>query len=149
MKKNFIAAIVNQDGSVSNSLEQVASGFLGFYKELLGSVGITEDIDRNIINCGPVISTAQGFDLCKEVSNAEIKLALDSIGDDKAPGPDGFSTLFFKKAWGIVGPNIRAAVAEFFQNGRILRQLNHANIALIPKSSIASGGWGLQTNCLL
>jgi len=36
-------------------------------------------------------------------SDQEIKLALFDIREDKAHGPDGFSSYFFKKAWSIVG----------------------------------------------
>nr|GEW10773.1 hypothetical protein [Tanacetum cinerariifolium] len=36
----------------------------------------------------------------------EIKSAMFSIGDDHAPGPDGFTYAFFKKSWDIVGDDI-------------------------------------------
>ncbi|GFZ07066.1 hypothetical protein Acr_19g0000030 [Actinidia rufa] len=72
------------------------------------------------------------------VLDKEIKSALFSIGDDKAPGPDGYSSCFFKSAWSIVGPDVCAAVKEFFVSGKILKQLNHAVIALVPKTASAS-----------
>ena len=67
------------------------------------------------------------------VSNKEIKEALWDIGDTKAPGPDGYSARFFKATWNETGGEVCAAVKEFFQNGRLLRQLNHTVVSLIPK----------------
>ncbi|XP_071694886.1 uncharacterized protein [Rutidosis leptorrhynchoides] len=54
--------------------------------------------------------------------------------DDKAPGPDGYSSLFFKKAWSIVGKDVCSAVKEFFETGRSLKESNATLIALIPKT---------------
>ncbi|GKC42590.1 RNA-directed DNA polymerase, eukaryota, reverse transcriptase zinc-binding domain protein [Tanacetum coccineum] len=55
------------------------------------------------------------------------------INDNKASGPDGFSALFFKKAWSIIGKDVCLALKEFFVNGRILKQINSTLIALVPK----------------
>ncbi|GKB82721.1 methylenetetrahydrofolate reductase 1, partial [Tanacetum coccineum] len=49
------------------------------------------------------------------------------------PGPDGFTVAFFKESWDIVADDLVAAVCEFFTNGKILKELNHTIIALIPK----------------
>ncbi|KAL0336701.1 UNVERIFIED_CONTAM: hypothetical protein Sradi_4882000 [Sesamum radiatum] len=56
------------------------------------------------------------------------------ISDNKALGPDGYTSCFFKKAWNIVGDLVRRAVMEFCRSGRMLRQLNHTIIDLVPKS---------------
>lgn len=60
------------------------------------------------------------------------------IGDDKAPGPDGFTVAFFKSAWELIGDDICKAVLDFFDNGMILRELNNTIIALLPKVSSPS-----------
>jgi len=60
------------------------------------------------------------------------------MDNNKAPGPDGYNALFFKKAWNIIRDDIFAAVNEFFMLGKLLKQINHALIALIPKSDQAS-----------
>ncbi|GJR56913.1 aspartic peptidase [Tanacetum coccineum] len=65
----------------------------------------------------------------------EIKSAMFSIGDDRAPGPDGFTSAFFKKSWDIMGDDICKAVRDFFSNGKLLKETNHTFLALIPKVS--------------
>ena len=41
-----------------------------------------------------------------EYTDTEIKQALDSMGDLKAPGADGMSALFYKQYWETVGSDV-------------------------------------------
>lgn len=52
---------------------------------------------------------------------------------NKSPGPDGYSVEFLRASWDTVGEGITSAVREFFRNGRLLKDMNTAAIALIPK----------------
>ncbi|GKB39981.1 RNA-directed DNA polymerase, eukaryota, reverse transcriptase zinc-binding domain protein [Tanacetum coccineum] len=69
--------------------------------------------------------------MVREVSNAEIKKAMFMIDDNKAPGPDGYTSHFFKKAWNVVGNAVCKVVREFFDTGRILSEINSTIIALV------------------
>ena len=62
-----------------------------------------------------------------------LKQAVFDIADDKAPGPDGYSSGFFKAAWPVVGQEVTKAVLEFFSTGKLLKQVNSTLLALIPK----------------
>nr|GEW21390.1 RNA-directed DNA polymerase, eukaryota, reverse transcriptase zinc-binding domain protein [Tanacetum cinerariifolium] len=77
----------------------------------------------------------EALDMIKEVSDIEIKEALFDIDSSKAAGPDGYTSCFFKKAWGVTGANICLAVREFFISGRILREINATVITLVPKAN--------------
>ncbi|GJR43474.1 RNA-directed DNA polymerase, eukaryota, reverse transcriptase zinc-binding domain protein [Tanacetum coccineum] len=68
-----------------------------------------------------------------EVLDCEIKMAIFDIEDSKAPGPDGFTAAFFKKAWKVIGNDFCKAVKEFFRSGRMLGEINATLISLIPK----------------
>ncbi|KAL9239019.1 hypothetical protein vseg_013378 [Gypsophila vaccaria] len=63
----------------------------------------------------------------------EIKHSLFSIPANKSPGPDGFTSQFFKDAWDIVGLEVSKAILNFFETGQLLTQLNATVITLIPK----------------
>uniref|UniRef100_A0A452ZZM7 Reverse transcriptase domain-containing protein n=1 Tax=Aegilops tauschii subsp. strangulata TaxID=200361 RepID=A0A452ZZM7_AEGTS len=53
---------------------------------------------------------------------------------DKAPGPDGFTGLFFKKCWAIVKLELMAVIQRFDSlHTTNLHWLNSANIVLLPK----------------
>nr|GEU36023.1 hypothetical protein [Tanacetum cinerariifolium] len=80
-----------------------------------------------------VLDDAKADFMVRDVSNDEVKNVIFYIRDDRVPGPDGFTTAFFKKAWDVVGGEITCAVREFFSNGKLLKELNHTIISLIPK----------------
>ena len=79
------------------------------------------------------ISSGQAADLLKIVSPAEIKETIFRKKAEKAPGPDGFSASFFQKAWHIVGEEVTQVVLHFFHTGRLLKELNHTSLTLVPK----------------
>jgi hypothetical protein len=60
------------------------------------------------------------------------------MGSTKAPGPDGFIALFYKKYWNIVKDVVISSVWDFFENSHLLKEQNHTFIALIPKKLGAS-----------
>ncbi|GKC84069.1 zinc knuckle CX2CX4HX4C containing protein [Tanacetum coccineum] len=51
-----------------------------------------------------------------DISDQEIKEAIFSMGNDKSPGPDGFTAAFFKEAWDIVATDVMQVVRKFFVN---------------------------------
>ncbi|GKB28957.1 RNA-directed DNA polymerase, eukaryota, reverse transcriptase zinc-binding domain protein [Tanacetum coccineum] len=79
------------------------------------------------------LSEGEALDMIIEISDEEIKEALFDIDSSKNTGPDGFTSCFFKKAWGIIGNDICLAVKEFFTSGKILGEINATLIALVPK----------------
>jgi mannosylglycoprotein endo-beta-mannosidase len=64
----------------------------------------------------------------------EVRKAINSMPNDKAPGPDGFTGAFYQKCWEIIKVDVMNAIAGF---GALqvhdFHWLNSANIALLPK----------------
>ncbi|XP_019094476.1 PREDICTED: uncharacterized protein LOC109129900 [Camelina sativa] len=52
--------------------------------------------------------------LTRVVSGDEIKQVLFSMPNDKSPGPDGYTSEFYKSAWGILGTEFVLVVQSFF-----------------------------------
>ncbi|KAL2243995.1 UNVERIFIED_CONTAM: hypothetical protein Sindi_0517500 [Sesamum indicum] len=80
-----------------------------------------------------VLNEKETLILLQPVTTAEVKQAVFDIVEDKAPGPDGFSSGFYKAAWPIVGPQVTKAILNFFATGKMLKQINTTLLALIPK----------------
>nr|GEW98201.1 RNA-directed DNA polymerase, eukaryota [Tanacetum cinerariifolium] len=69
----------------------------------------------------------------RNVSRDEIRLAVWNYGENKSPGPDGYTFEFFRKYWNIVGPDFCEAVEYFFETGLFSKGCNSSFVALIPK----------------
>lgn len=95
-KRNSIVSICKVDGDFCNNVEEVAKEFVGHFSSLLSTGSSCEDIDLSILALGPSLSTEHCDFLVADISLGEIKSSLFDIGDDKAPGPDGFIAHFFR-----------------------------------------------------
>ena len=83
----------------------------------------------------PMIDHNQREGLVAPFSDAEIKDAIWSCDGDKCPGPDGFNFRFIKEFWGVLKPDFRRFVDEFYAHGSFPRGSNASFVALIPKIS--------------
>jgi hypothetical protein len=79
------------------------------------------------------ISTEENLSLCSIPSEQEIHDSVFSIGATKAPGPDGFTGLFYQKYWTLIKPVVLSCVWNFFNKHHLLKEHNHTFIALVPK----------------
>ncbi|KAL2224604.1 UNVERIFIED_CONTAM: hypothetical protein Sindi_2993500, partial [Sesamum indicum] len=87
------------------------------------------------------------------LSNKEVGHLISAFTPDdrtRPPGPDGYSSGFFKAAWPMVGQEVTKAVLEFFSTGKLLKQVNSTLLALIPKE-LLTGIWlvRLPPRCIL
>ncbi|XP_074291050.1 uncharacterized protein LOC141617806 [Silene latifolia] len=80
--------------------------FLTFYQHLLGESADLKPVNAAVVKKGPIFTTEHWQILLSPVSNEEIKDALFFIPNHKAPGPDGFSSAFFKDSWEIIEVDI-------------------------------------------
>ena len=62
-----------------------------------------------------------------------MKKALFSIGDLKAPGPDGLHAIFFKRFWNMLGEELTDEVLNAINNSSILDGWNDTAIVMILK----------------
>ncbi|GJY92695.1 RNA-directed DNA polymerase, eukaryota, reverse transcriptase zinc-binding domain protein [Tanacetum coccineum] len=80
----------------------VVEAFVAHYDCFLGSSMECIELDIEELFHSKV-SGMVNTHMTRPITNAEIKTAMFDIGDDKAPGPNGYTSAFFKKAWDIVG----------------------------------------------
>lgn len=53
--------------------------------------------------------------------------------EDKAPGPNGFPQLFFKRYWSIIQEKVCKVVMEFFTFGEMLEVWMRTFVIPVPK----------------
>nr|GEX47182.1 reverse transcriptase domain-containing protein [Tanacetum cinerariifolium] len=131
VSRSRIDVVTDINGAVFQN-DDVAKAFINHYEVFLGHAGATTYFDTNNL-FSTRLDANEALDMVRVVSSQEVKSAMFSMGNDKSPGPDGFTTAFFKDTWDISGSDVTKAVCEFFTNGRLLKELNHTILALIPK----------------
>ncbi|XP_050218932.1 uncharacterized protein LOC126669490 [Mercurialis annua] len=60
-----------------------------------------------------IIKLDNGY-LTRDITEDEVKRAVFSIGSEKATGPDGFNSVFFKNSWDIMKQDIMKVVQDAF-----------------------------------
>nr|GFA92259.1 RNA-directed DNA polymerase, eukaryota [Tanacetum cinerariifolium] len=80
------------------------------------------------------LSFDQSNNLERPITCDEVRNAVWDFGENKSPGPDGFTFEFFRKYWDTLGFDFYAAVEWFFEHFMFARGCNSSFIALIPKT---------------
>lgn len=91
-----IPALIKSDGTTTTSQEEVILELQNFYSGLLCNDSPVQPVRPEIILQGPLLSDVDNALLSVPIDDTIIKDAFFHIGDDKAPGPDGFTATFFK-----------------------------------------------------
>ncbi|KAL9227684.1 hypothetical protein vseg_003343 [Gypsophila vaccaria] len=132
--KNKVMMIEDAHGHIVDTPSTIQTAFLSYYEQLLGESQGTTKVHQTIINCGNKCTADMSSLLLEPVTGKEVRDALFSIPDVKTPGPDGYTSKFYKDAWNVVGPEVIEAIKDFFSHKRLLKQINATSLVLIPKT---------------
>jgi len=80
-----------------------------------------------------IINEDTNSKLTREVTQQEIKEALDQMNPDKAPGPDGFTARFYQQCWNIIKKDLTKMIQKSQQTSNLGGSTNSSFLALIPK----------------
>ncbi|KAL2235456.1 UNVERIFIED_CONTAM: hypothetical protein Sindi_1277800 [Sesamum indicum] len=130
-----ILQINDENGFTHTDLGEVAHEFVPYYQNLLGGTRRRLSVDIRYLRpwARHCITDEEANQLLLPLSADDVKQAVFDIADDKAPGPDGYSSRFFKAAWPVVGEEVMRAVLDFFSTEKLLKQINSTILALLPK----------------
>ncbi|XP_013607649.1 PREDICTED: uncharacterized protein LOC106314296 [Brassica oleracea var. oleracea] len=137
---NHIHYLIDEDWVRHESQDEIQNLCVSYFTNLLGkpvepALFIQEDITSLLnFSCSP----SQQADLISPFTSEDIRSAFFSLPHNKASGQDGYTPDFFMSYWYVVGGEVTAAVAEFFNSGHLLKHMNATNLALIPKIPNAS-----------
>lgn len=71
-------------------------------------------------------------------TNEEITKLMFSLNPNKAPGPDGLTSGFFKASWSLLGAECVNSIQDFFDSGFLPKTTNSTILSLVPKFTGAS-----------
>nr|GEZ78074.1 hypothetical protein [Tanacetum cinerariifolium] len=80
----------------------VAEAFILHYESFLDSNMPCDTLDMDGLFQNKVSNMVNSH-IIRPLTDLDIKATMFDIGDDKAPGPDGYTSAFFKKSWDSVG----------------------------------------------
>lgn len=110
------------DGCRTTDQNKIQQAFLQYFKGILSSeLENRIRINMEIINEGPSLNEQHKHLLNLHFTHNEIKEAMWSIPENKAPGLDGYNRGFYKATREIVGDDIVKAIQNFFDTGTLLK----------------------------
>ncbi|KAL2235311.1 UNVERIFIED_CONTAM: hypothetical protein Sindi_1263300 [Sesamum indicum] len=130
-----ILQINDENGTTHTDRGEVVQEFVSYYQNLLGGTRQRLTVDIRYLRPWAMhcITDEEASHLLLPFSSDDVKQAVFDIAEDKAPGPDGYSSGFFKAAWPVVGKEVTRSILDFFLTGKLLKQVNSTILALIPK----------------
>ena len=134
-RKNYIESVSVGDVKLVRE-EEKAEAFFRHFDSILGT-RCNNEASLDFASLGlPTVDTSM-LDIC--FSEEEVWRIIQEIPVDRAPGPDGFTGLFYRRAWSIIKPDImRAFHALWALDGRSLYLINQAYIVLLKKKDFTS-----------
>lgn len=129
-RKNFIHSLRTEGRYVTQHHDKAAV-IHEHFDRILG----TKETRACTINWAELqMPTVTGGGLDNPFSEAEVWKAILASPAEKAPGPDGFNGIFFRKCWDIIKDDIMAIFHQFHSlSGSNLSAINTALVALLPK----------------
>jgi len=133
-KKKLICKLKDACGIWLDNPQAIADKFVQDYStRFLSGSNINRYSTERMLDTS--ITEAENRQLIRIPDMCEVKEALFSIDSSKTPGPDGFGSGFFKQYWELIKQDFFSCIVEFFEKGKLLRQINHTFLALIPKNN--------------
>ena len=135
-----ITSLVRNDGSKAETVKDVENEPISFYEILLGYKPAVPYPGSSQLSpyISAKLSDVQNCKLAEPVTAKEVKDVMYSLHSNKAPGPDGYTALFFQETWSITGDLVTKAILDFFRSGKLLKQFNATAFTLVPKAPNAS-----------
>jgi hypothetical protein len=128
-RRNTITCLRDANGHLVYDHEGKAAHLLQEYKNRIG-ISLQTNMLFDLSSLDALRVNLDSF--VAPILQQEIDLIVQMIRTDKAPGPDGFNGLFFKKCWDIIKTDIYQLCQNFFEGNINLECLNECFIKLVP-----------------
>lgn len=138
--RNAIREIKCSDGRVVTNQEEIKKEAERFFTEFLTYEprGIEGKSIEEIQSFLPFrCNEEERGNLIRAVTEEEVREVVFKMPSNKSPGPDGYTSEFFKASWSVIGKDFTVAVQSFFSKGFLPKGLNSTILALIPKKDRA------------
>ena len=130
---NTIRNIEANDTLVTDQ-QNIIQLFIDRYRHLYNLQNHIRNIPADLFT--PAIMVSENQQLCTLASMDELRTVITNLNPNRAPGVDGFNGAFYHSSWTIIATVLQAAVNNILRSGKLLAQVNHTLLYLIPKKTI-------------
>lgn len=116
-KGNRIEWLANKQGEQIEDVEELKDLALNFNRSL--STTYSSAGGEFMRGCFPLLSEAMQNRLAFDFTKEDTKRAVMKMGLLKAPGPDGFQSVFFKEIWQLIGQPLHNFAHDIIKEGNI------------------------------
>ena len=124
------------DGVLYEEKEEVKQQIVNFYSSLYQENEswrpMADGLSFYSIGAAARVHIERPFEL------EEVLQVLKDVQGDKAPGPDGFTMVFFQQCWSVLEKDVMDFFGEVHMHGKFEKSLNATFLSLIPKKVDAS-----------
>lgn len=135
-RPTHVYKLTSETGLPTSHPKEVLRIFEHFYSSLLAPVQtpptIAEDTWFQNIPL-PSLSPTQIEKLNAPITTSEVLKVIKTLKIGSAPGPDGFSAIYYKKFANLLSPSLVQLFNWVLQGGRFPDEMLLANMSLIPK----------------
>lgn len=137
-KPNSILSLSNDQGILMTDQRDIENIIISYYDSLFTSNHPTDyDFHKITSLIDPKVSEETNNFLLTPFTK-EVRKALFYLHPFKALGLDGFTALFFQKAWDTIGGDVIRESLDILNQRKKLIDMNQTVVTLIPKTKNAS-----------
>ncbi|XP_026454012.1 uncharacterized protein LOC113355377 [Papaver somniferum] len=131
--KNMISELEDTEGNIVADQDKIAEALVDHFQKkfefqpISGAENLLDLIPKLIIE-----EDQQTLHILPE--EEEIKAAIFDMDPDSAPGPDGFSGIFFRSCWNIIKNDLVATIKFCWRRRFIPKGMNSSFLFLLPKT---------------
>ncbi|KAL9686915.1 hypothetical protein QQ045_031309 [Rhodiola kirilowii] len=136
-KKNTVEKIKGKDDNWITEEAELCGEAVRHFLDVLSSSRMQDQavLDENLECINQLITPDKAEMLDSPFTAQEVQCAVFQLGATKAPGPDGFSALFFQESWDLVKKEVIDFALRFLNGkGELEHGMNNTLITLIPKT---------------
>lgn len=124
----------NQEGTVSSNTAQMTEYASLFYEELFGPKNTDQDSQTAALDSiDRQLDTRSATQLSAPLTGAEIATTIKKLAEKKSPGPDGFTSEFYKKFKDDIAPMLLNEYTQCLENNSLNQDMCDSTIILLFK----------------
>uniref|UniRef100_A0A803J4H2 Reverse transcriptase domain-containing protein n=1 Tax=Xenopus tropicalis TaxID=8364 RepID=A0A803J4H2_XENTR len=133
--RKLITGLIDPKGKLQTSREGILGVVKGFYASLFRAKALDKGRTSSFLEAtpGPDVTNLDFEPLTAEITEDEVKAAIDCLAKKKAPGPDGLTAEFYKKFKDQLAPVLVEVFRDCLEGGILPPSMRESSLILLSK----------------